>query len=89
MDVFQWNETKNQRLKKLRGISFEEIVESKFVAVKQHPTREGQQIILFEYQNYIWVAPCVMNDKGIFLKTLYRSRKHTEIYRRRKHETAE
>ena len=72
---------KNERLKRVRGASFEDIVGAKFVRIKKHPQRENQNIMLFEYRNYIWVVPYVENESYIFLKTLYPSRKYTKIYK--------
>lgn len=79
---FRWNPIKAELLKVLRGISFEEIIESRLIDVKEHPNRKWQRIILFEYENYIWVVPFVEEGNIWFLKTLYRSRKYTKLYRR-------
>ena len=84
MRFVKWNLLKSERLKKARGVSFEEIIRAKLVAVKRHPKKEYQEIMLFEYKGYIWVVPFVKNDGEIFLKTLYPSRKYTKIYRRGK-----
>jgi len=40
-----------------------------------------QQIMLFGYKRYIGVVPFVRKEDGIFLKTLYPSRKYTRLYR--------
>ena len=82
MRFVKWNILKSERLKKERGISFEEIIRAKLIAVKRHPSKAYQEIMLFEYKGYIWVVPFVKNNGEIFLKTLYPSRKYTKIYRK-------
>jgi hypothetical protein len=49
----RWNLLKNNRLKRTRGASFEELLSSKLVAIKKHPSREGQNIMLFDHKGYI------------------------------------
>lgn len=78
----KWNTLKSERLKKTRGVSFDEIIKSKLVGVMRHPKNESQSMMLFEYKKYIWVVPFVKSEKGIFLKTLYPSRKYTKIYKK-------
>ena len=73
---------KSERLKKTRGVSFEEIIRSKLVGVKKHPSRKNQNIMLFEYKRHIWIVPYVVEKDFIFLKTLFPSRKYTKEYRK-------
>jgi len=54
---FKWSESKNKILKKTRGISFEEILKTKFLGAKEHPSRKNQMILLFEYKKYVWLVP--------------------------------
>lgn len=82
MSEIKWSFIKSNRLKKVRGVSFEEIVEAKLVSIKKHPNKEHQSIMLFEYKGYIWVVPFVEEGENIFLKTLYPSRKYTKKFRR-------
>ena len=79
---FQWSDLKSTRLKRTRGISFEEITQWKVIDIVKHPARPGQRIILFEHKRYVWVVPCVQDGSVLFLKTLYPSRKYTRLYRR-------
>lgn len=81
MRLIQWNQLKNDRLKKTRGVSFDEIIRSKLIAVKRHPNKAHQDILLFEYKNYIWIVPFVKTNGGIFLKTLFASRKYTKLWK--------
>jgi hypothetical protein len=76
----KWDPRKSEWLKRARGVSFEEIVRSKLLAIEQHPARENQQIMVFEHRNYIWVVPCVEGADEFFLKTLYPSRKYAQRY---------
>ena len=80
MKEFRWDEDKNKILKKERGVSFEEILDSKFLGAEKHRTRKNQIVLKFEYKKYIWIIPCVVEEEYIFLKTLYPSRKYTKKY---------
>ncbi|MFZ2604173.1 MAG: toxin [Candidatus Omnitrophota bacterium] len=82
MKDIRWSQLKSERLKKTRGVSFEEIISSELIAVKTHPKRPDQNIMLFELKGYIWIVPYVEEKDYIFLKTLYPSRKFTKLYRR-------
>ena len=73
---------KSERLKKTRGVSFEEILRAKLVAVKRHPKKLHQNVMLFEYKGYIWVVPFVEDEGDFFFKTLYPSRQITKIYKK-------
>ena len=81
MLLVSWNPVKSRRLKRTRGVSFDEIIGAELVEVFSHPKRPDQNIILFKHKGYIWVVPFVRSENGIFLKTLYPSRKYTKIYR--------
>ncbi len=81
MSDIRWNLLKNERLKKVRGVSFEDILKGKLISVKKHPKKKNQNIMLFLYKRYVWVVPYVVEEnKDIFLKTLFPSRKYTKIY---------
>jgi hypothetical protein len=82
MRELRWNLLKSERLKKTRGASFEELIQSKLIAVKRHPSKRQQRIMLFEHKGYMWVVPYVTSGNEIFLKTLYPSRKYTKHYKR-------
>jgi hypothetical protein len=82
MKEFKWNPLKSKRLKRTRGVSFEEIVATKIVDFKDNPHRQNQKMLLFEYRNYIWLVPCVETEMCLFLKTLYQSRKYTKLYKK-------
>jgi len=81
MKKIKWDEEKNKILKEERGVSFEEILDSTFIGAEKHRTRKNQIVLLYEYKNYIWVVPCVVEDKYIFLKTMFPSRKYTKMFK--------
>jgi uncharacterized DUF497 family protein len=90
MKYYDWNEEKNQWLKKERNISFEMIVscldEEKLLDKIIHPNSErypNQYILIVEYENYAYLVPFVEDEEKVFLKTIIPSRKATEKYLRR------
>lgn len=82
MKDIRWSNLKSERIKLTRGASFEEIIASELIAIKRHPKREDQDILLFKYKGYIWIVPYIEEKDYIFLKTLYPSRKYTKLYRK-------
>jgi hypothetical protein len=80
IDVIDEKTKKVKESKKERGVSFEEILDSKFIGAAKHPTRKNQIVLKFEYKKYIWIMPCVVKEEYIFLKTLFPSRKYTIKY---------
>lgn len=55
---------------------------SRLIAVKEHPARKHQSVLLFEYKSYIWIVPFVVKGQEVFLKTLFPSRKYTKLYKK-------
>ena len=80
MDRIYWNPEKNDQLKKLRKVTFEDLLSSRFIGIEDHPTKKHQKLMLFEYKKYVWVAPYVQDKDYLFLKTAFQSRKHTKKY---------
>ncbi|MDC7231702.1 MAG: toxin [Spirochaetales bacterium] len=87
--TYNWNDQKNDLLKKERGISFEEIIilisEDNLVDILEHPNKEkypDQYLYLINLENYIYVVPFVVNaeKEEIFLKTIFPSRGYTKKY---------
>jgi hypothetical protein len=60
MKETRWSLLKSERLKRTRGISFEEIISAKLVGIKKHPSRKNQNVMLFEYKRYIY-GLCLMS----------------------------
>ena len=81
MKEIRWNLLKNERLKKTRGASFEDLLNAKLINVVEHNKYPNQKIMLFEYKKYIWAIPFVEENDFYFLKTLFPSRKYTKIYK--------
>ena len=79
MKDIRWNLLKNESLKKTRGVSFDDLVNSKLIKILRNPNRDNQQIMLFEFKEYIWVVPFIEEDTYYFLKTLFPSRKYTKL----------
>jgi len=75
--VLQTNEVRNR-------IGFEDCViaiqEGRVLDDLPHPTRQNQRILVLEINDYAYVVPYVVEDEGIFLKTVFPSRKHHAKY---------
>jgi uncharacterized DUF497 family protein len=84
MKYLNWNPEKNEILKRERGITFEEIaflIESgQIIGIEKNHGRPNQKIYVLEIDNYAFIVPFVENDKEIFLKTAFPSRKYTKRY---------
>jgi len=84
--LFDWDVEKNDRLKRERGVSFEEAAFSiqmgKVLAIirnRQERYRD-QMLAVIEINDYAYVVPYVVKDEKIFLKTIFPSRKYTKKY---------
>ena len=80
MKELQWSLEKNERLKKERGVSFEQLVDARFIGIEKHPSKAHQRLMVFEFRRYAWVIPYVEDERTYFLKTAFPSRKHTKKY---------
>ncbi len=84
MKYLNWDSKKNEDLKHVRGISFEEIaylIESgQIIGVEENPGRSNQKLYVLDIDNYTVVVPFVETDDEIFLKTAFPSRKYTRRY---------
>lgn len=93
MTYFDWNNDKNEELKKKRNISFERITtqieNGKFFEIIDHPNKKKyptQKIYIVEYENYIYLVPFVKDGNKIFLKTIIPNSKATKKYLRKNYE---
>ena len=84
---FNWDPDKNERLKRERGISFEEIVfhieHGDEVDIVDHPNQErypGQKISVVVVVDYVYLVPFIDADTEVFLKTIIPSRAATKRY---------
>lgn len=87
MKYFDWNDEKNKILKKLRGVSFEQVelaIESGDLIDRiKHPNQEkysNQKIFLVKIENYIYSVPYVEDDEKIFFKTIIPNSKARKKY---------
>ena len=82
MKYLNWNSEKNEILKRERGITFEEIAymieTGQIIGVEENPGRSNQKLYILEIDNYAVIIPFIENDKEIFLKTAFPSRKYTK-----------
>ena len=84
---YDWNPDKNEKLKKERNISFEEIVfhlsQGDVWKTSDHPNQKdypGQRIYFVIVEGFIHVVPHVIEEETVFLKTIIPSRKATRDY---------
>ena len=87
MKLFDWNDEKNDELKRERDVSFEEIVfhitHGELLDTIQNQNQKkypGQKIFIVNVENYACLVPFVEDDEIIFLKTIIPSRKMTRKY---------
>lgn len=87
MKYFDWNDEKNDLLKKLRGISFEDIVlaieNGELLDRVKHPNSakySNQMVFYVSINEYAYAVPFVEDEDKIFLKTIMPDRKATKKY---------
>ena len=87
MNIFRWDNEKNELLKKNRGVCFEQVVllmeRGEVLDTIEHPNQErypGQKIAVVMIDTYVYLVPYVENNEEIFLKTIIPSRKATNKY---------
>ena len=84
---FVWDEAKNERLKRERGIGFEEVVfhieRGDLLDILEHPNQHsypGQRIFVVRRDTYVFLVPFVEDERLVALKTIIPSRKATRMY---------
>ncbi len=85
MKYYDWNDEKNELLKKLRGLSFEQvvlaIVSGDLIDRVKHPNPDkypNQRVFLVKIDDYIYSVPYVEDDEKMFLKTIIPNSKATK-----------
>ena len=83
--VYDWDDAKNRKLMKERGISFEAVVsliegENVIAIVTGKGRYSHQKQFIVEMNRYVYVVPFVEDDEKIFLKTIIPSRKLTKKF---------
>ncbi len=91
MKYLDWDDEKNEWLKKMRGVSFEEvksaIEDKRDLDIIDHPNQNrypGQKMYVVDIKNYIYLVPFVADEFKEFLKTIIPSRKAKKKYIERK-----
>ena len=86
MVTVQWNEGKAEALRERYGVSFEDaasqIERGDAISVPHHNRERypNQRIFIVAIRNYAYVVPYVEDENGVFLKTMYPSRKALRDY---------
>jgi len=85
MKYYEWNDEKNELLKRLRGVSFEQVVlaiaSGDLIDRLKHPNPEKypyQMVFLVRIEDYIYSVPFVEDNEKVFLKTIIPNRKATK-----------
>ena len=91
MNIFSWDNEKNELLKNNRGVCFEQVVllmeKGEVLDTIEHPNQErypGQKIAVVMIDVYVYLVPYIEHNEEIFLKTIIPSRKATNKYVREK-----
>jgi uncharacterized DUF497 family protein len=89
MEIFYWDNEKNELLKKTRGVCFEQVVllmeRGDVLETIEHPNQDrypGQKIAIVMIDDYAYLVPYVEKNEEVFLKTIIPSRKATNKYMR-------
>ncbi|OGH15905.1 MAG: hypothetical protein A3C30_03695 [Candidatus Levybacteria bacterium RIFCSPHIGHO2_02_FULL_40_18] len=86
---FDFSVEKNQILRQIRGVDFEDIIQAiksgNLIEDKKNPNQKkyrGQKLLVVKIKTYLYVVPYIIDRKRqvLFLKTLYPSRKLTKKY---------
>ncbi len=87
MKYFDWNESKNDRLRAERDICFEDILTAidagKVLDDVEHPNAlryAAQRVLIVAINEYAYFVPYIEDEVKIFFKTITPSRKATKRY---------
>jgi len=87
MTIFDWSDNKNEKLKKGRSISFEEIIvaieSGKLLDIVEHKNKrkyKNQKIFIVDIDNYAYCVPFEEVEEKVILKTIFPSKKATKKY---------
>jgi hypothetical protein len=75
-----WAPEKSDVLKRTRGASFDEVLTGDILDIQRNKARHHQKVMIVFYQGDIWVIAYIEEDRYLFLKTMYRSRKDRKRY---------
>jgi uncharacterized DUF497 family protein len=85
MTVFDWDEKKNEKLKKERNVSFEEVIicldSGKILDILEGSKKyKNQKIFIVEINNYVYCIPFEDKKERVILITIFPSKKLTKKY---------
>jgi uncharacterized DUF497 family protein len=87
MNLFSWEESKNEWLKSNRDVCFEQIVvlmeQAALLDIIDNPNQDkypGQKIAVARMNDYVYLVPYEQKGEQIELKTIIPSRKATRKY---------
>lgn len=87
MKQIRWGAEKNEYLKATRSVCFEDVVVSieaggllDDIEHSNSSKYPKQRILIVLIVDYVYSVPYVSNNEGVFLKTIYPSRKHAALY---------
>ncbi len=87
MKAFVWDDTKNEKLKAERGVSFEEVVtaieQGFLIEVIENYNQDRyrhQQVFIVEIKQYVHLVLFVESEQDVLLITIIPSRKATRKY---------
>lgn len=87
MKLFDWNDEKNEWLKREREVAFEDamfhLTHDGLLDTIEHPSQTqypGQRLFIINIDGYAYIVPFMEDDDVIFLKTIIPSRKMTKLY---------
>ena len=87
MKYFDWEEDKNEQLKREREISFEDVVlaieNNQVLDIVEHSNKKrypNQKVFIINVNRYAYLVPFIEDEGKIFLKTIIPSRKATRKY---------
>ena len=91
MNLFRWDNEKNEMLRKNRGVCFEQVVilmeRGDVLDTIEHPKQDRypvQKIAIVQIDDYAYLVPYVEKGGELFRKTISPSRKATSKYVRTK-----
>ena len=91
MNVFRWDNEKNEMLRKNRGVCFEQVVvlmeRGDVLDAIEHSNQDrypGQKIAIIRIDDYAYLVPYIEKSEALILKTIIPSRKATNKYVRAK-----
>ena len=83
---FIYDEEKNQKLYKLRGVTFENVIEAisndMILYDVSHPNREkypNQRLMIVNINSYPYAVPYLIDGDNFVLKTIYPDRRYKRL----------